>query len=402
MKRPLLIAALLAVAPIATGGAAQAQVTQMFNIKTPAAGTVDFRGEGTANFNQSLGTNNSFNVGSSTNLGVNASASSTSDYSSTGSASLKLDGSSRLQQTIGTASSAFNASTAAESSARSADITASSRADTQMYGNTLNETYAESWNSDSSYAWYSQDELDLAATATASSDVGYIEGISGTADAAVAVEGFYASDSAGGWEYNDAYNESATQSFDEAYTQAYNDEYSTAYETAAASATAATSNTDATGIIKGDFTTTTSGSADSTIGGLTSSLQQSASASAELELGADRESFSDLSTTEKEGYGLDSSLDNSGAFTIDMAASAYTGSETEFEAYESNYEAAEAAFQAEFDSSYQEAYAEDYSAANAALSRTSTSVVEVTGIGVIADVNADAASTFKASSNLAE
>ncbi|MDB4486008.1 hypothetical protein N9025_01205, partial [Synechococcus sp. AH-707-B22] len=98
----------------------------MFNIKTPAAGTVDFRGEGTANFNQSLGTNNNFNVGSSTRLGVSASASSTSDYSSTGNALLKLDGSSRLQQTIGTASSAFNASTAAESSARSADVTANS------------------------------------------------------------------------------------------------------------------------------------------------------------------------------------------------------------------------------------------------------------------------------------
>ena len=80
MKRPLLLAALLAVAPVAVGGAAKATPLQMFNISTPQAGVVNFSGTGTANFNQSLGTNNSFNVGSSTNLGVNASASSTEDY----------------------------------------------------------------------------------------------------------------------------------------------------------------------------------------------------------------------------------------------------------------------------------------------------------------------------------
>ena len=55
---------------------------------------------------------------------MNASASSTSDYTSSGSGKLDLDGSSRLQQTIGTATSAFNTST----NARAATEVAHTRA----------------------------------------------------------------------------------------------------------------------------------------------------------------------------------------------------------------------------------------------------------------------------------
>jgi hypothetical protein len=134
MKRPLLLAALLAATPLALGNAAKASPLNMFNIQTPSAGVVNFSGTGTANFNQSLGTNNSFNVGSSTNLGVNASASSTEDYDSSGSALLDLAGTSRLQQTIGTATSAFNAQTAAESSSLAAATAAHEVANRSEYG----------------------------------------------------------------------------------------------------------------------------------------------------------------------------------------------------------------------------------------------------------------------------
>ena len=129
MKRPILLAALLA-ASSAVVPAAKAEEThtgqmlRMFDISTPSAGVVNFRGTGTANFNQSIGTNNNFNVGSSTNLGVNASASSTEDYTATGDASLALAGTSRLQQTIGTATSAFNVATANESSSTAAHTSA--------------------------------------------------------------------------------------------------------------------------------------------------------------------------------------------------------------------------------------------------------------------------------------
>jgi hypothetical protein len=414
MKRPLLIAALLAVAPIATGGAAQANVDQMFNIKTPAAGTVDFRGEGTANFNQSLGTNNNFNVGSSTRLGVSASASSTSDYSSTGNALLKLDGSSRLQQTIGTASSAFNASTAAESSARSADVTANSVAAQKVYGTTINETFADSWNSGSGYEWYTQEELDLAASVTDENDHGYIKGISDSASTEVAVEGFYGGSSSAGWEYSDSYNSAAETAFEESYREEYNDAYSVAYEVSASSATAATSNTDATGVISGDFVTKTSGSADSTIGGLSASLDQSSTAAATQRMDASRDGFSTLSVSEQSGFGLTASSntgydDDSDATTANvdfeygMDSSGFSTAEQEaYDSYAANYESAEVSFQAQYDSAYQESYAESYSAANSALERTTESSVTVTGIGVIADVNADASSTFEASSTLTE
>ena len=127
MKRSLIVAALLTASPL-LASAAKAEPLQMFNITAPAAGVVTFGGTGTASFNQSLGTNNAINVGSSTNLGVNASASSSKDYTSSGTAHLQLQDSSTLQQTIGTATSAFNASTIAESASRSADTTAKSRA----------------------------------------------------------------------------------------------------------------------------------------------------------------------------------------------------------------------------------------------------------------------------------
>jgi hypothetical protein len=63
---------------------------------------VSFSGQGTAQFNNSLGSNNSFQVGSSTNLGVNASASSTPEYGVEAGAALNLGGTTTLKQVIGT------------------------------------------------------------------------------------------------------------------------------------------------------------------------------------------------------------------------------------------------------------------------------------------------------------
>ncbi len=65
-------------------------------------GNMVFSGDGTAQFNNSVGTNNSFQVGSSTNLGVNASASSSLPYGVSSIASLDIGASSVLKQVIGT------------------------------------------------------------------------------------------------------------------------------------------------------------------------------------------------------------------------------------------------------------------------------------------------------------
>ena len=154
MKRPILMAALLA-ASSAMIQPAQAQdehtgsMLRMFDISTPSAGKVNFIGTGTANFNHSIGTNNNFNVGSSTALGVNASASSTEDYTAEGNADLQLAGTSRLQQTIGTATSAFNVATANESSSTAAHTSAFEVANSQYeHGFSWTEDYSSNLQSE--------------------------------------------------------------------------------------------------------------------------------------------------------------------------------------------------------------------------------------------------------------
>ena len=92
MKKSLLVAAALFTATTATQLAQVAKASPQFKVTAASPGTIDFTGSGTAQFNNSIGTNNSFQVGSSTNLGVNASASSTPEYGVDGQARLDLAG----------------------------------------------------------------------------------------------------------------------------------------------------------------------------------------------------------------------------------------------------------------------------------------------------------------------
>ena len=116
---------------------AQTEPGKMFMINAVTPGVVSFSGEGTAQFNNSSSTANAFSVGSSTNFGVNASASSTADYMVDSNALLQLAGTSQLQQTIGTSSSAANTMAAAEAAATAANTIATSQADTK---------FGQSWN----------------------------------------------------------------------------------------------------------------------------------------------------------------------------------------------------------------------------------------------------------------
>jgi hypothetical protein len=104
MKKPLLMAAALVGATGLVFGS-NAKAGDMFSITASSPGAVTFSGQGTAQFNNSLGSNNSFQVGSSTNLGVNASASSTPEYGVTAGAALELGGTTTLKQVIGTSGS---------------------------------------------------------------------------------------------------------------------------------------------------------------------------------------------------------------------------------------------------------------------------------------------------------
>lgn len=127
--------AFLVAAMAATASApafAQGDPGKMFMINAVTPGVVSFSGEGTAQFNNTSSTSNAFSVGSSTNFGVNASASSTNDYMVDANALLKLAGTSQLQQTIGTSSSAANTMAASEAAASAASTIASSQADVKF------------------------------------------------------------------------------------------------------------------------------------------------------------------------------------------------------------------------------------------------------------------------------
>ena len=345
MKRSLIVAALLTASPL-LASAAKADPLQMFNITAPAAGVVTFGGTGTASFNQSLGTNNSINVGSSTNLGVNASASSSKDYDSSGTAHLMLQDSSTLQQTIGTATSAFNASTIAESASRSADTTAKSRANSSSFGVEYTQEWGASYARDSGWEYKAAGEAN--------------ETVAGTADGDSAA-GYYKVDAeygaSGSYQTNTEWEATASRAYTVGKEKVYNQAYEEAFETNLSEATSATSQTDDQGVITANFSNTETGSAGAALGALAASFEAGASA----------------------------------------AANAAHGSSFETSNYDSESEW-EAAWEAEYQSSYSGAY----SNANSSLSRENTSVVEVRGLGSIANVNADQGSTFDASSSMIE
>ena len=114
---------------------------KMFMINAVTPGVVSFSGEGTAQFNNASTTANAFSVGSSSNFGVNASASSTLDYMVDANALLQLAGTSQLQQTIGTSSSAANTQAASESAMQAA-TTVADRETTESFGSTFSDYVA--------------------------------------------------------------------------------------------------------------------------------------------------------------------------------------------------------------------------------------------------------------------
>ena len=337
MKRPLLLAAVLAAAPL-MAGTAKAEPLQMFNIVTPSAGVVNFSGTGTANFNQSLGTTNNVNLGSSTNVGVNASASSTSDYTSSGFAKLDLDGSSRLQQTIGTAAQAFNTNTAAEAASRSATTSAFEKANSSSYG----VEWTSEWSA--GYAAESGWEYKAAGEVNADSAAGYYK-----ANAEYGAEGSYQTESE--WEA------SSKSAWEVGWEDTYNQAYTNAYETSVSTATSSASASSGEGVIIANFKTTETGSAASASSALTASFEKSAAAEASYEWGA-----------------------------------SYVSGDSRYES--------EADYNRKYEAAYQAAYSAAYASADAKGERESASEVTVQGIGSIADINSAATSTFEASSDL--
>ena len=343
MKRPLLIAALLAATPL-LANKSHAEPLQMFNVTAPAAGVMTFGGTGTASYSQSLGSNNAFNVGSSSNIGVSASASSSQDFDASGSAHLHLDDSSHLLQSTGSATSAFNASTIAESASRSADSTARSRANSSSYGVEYTAEWGASYARDSGWEYkaYGEANESVAGSGDGTSAAGYYK-----VDAAYGSEGSYQTSSE--WEAT------ASRAYTVGKEKVYNQAYEEAFSTNLSAATAETSQTDNQGIITADFSNTETGSAGAALGALTASFEAGATA----------------------------------------AANAAHGSTFETSNYDSESE-----YDAAWEVEYQSAYSAAYSSANSALSRENTSTVEVKGLGSIAVVDTDHGTMFDAQTNM--
>ncbi|WP_254943138.1 hypothetical protein [Cyanobium sp. A1C-AMD] len=188
---------------------------KMFMINAVTPGVVSFSGEGTAQFNNSSSTSNAFSVGSSTNFGVNASASSTKDYLVDSSALLALSGTSQLQQTIGTSSSAANTMAAAEAASKAADSIAN---------RTTTSEFGQNWND-----YKAQNGVDTSSTTQNTSALEYK-----TEAAYVAAR-------------KDFFNEQMTEAFSNVTT---------------ASTTSSSQGASGQGIIKGEFVTTNSNRTD--------------------------------------------------------------------------------------------------------------------------------------------
>lgn len=188
---------------------------KMFMINAVTPGVVSFSGEGTAQFNNSSSTSNAFSVGSSTNFGVNASASSTKDYLVDSSALLALSGTSQLQQTIGTSSSAANTMAAAEAASKAADSIAN---------RTTTSEFGQNWND-----YKAQNGVDTSSTTQNTTALEYK-----TEAAYVAAR-------------KDFFNEQMTEAFSNVTT---------------ASTTSSSQGASGQGIIKGEFVTTNSNRTD--------------------------------------------------------------------------------------------------------------------------------------------
>ena len=124
MKAPLVLAALLLVAPAAANAQNSSlagsddpnmsgATKRMFIINATTPGALTFSGAGTATFNNAVGTNNQFNVGSTTSIGVESEVSATQEFDGLASGVMQMGAGSNMMQTNGTATAAASIQSAA-------------------------------------------------------------------------------------------------------------------------------------------------------------------------------------------------------------------------------------------------------------------------------------------------
>jgi hypothetical protein len=319
MKRFALVVALLttAAAPV------MAEPLHLFSITTADPQNIDFKGTGTANFNNSTGTANNFNVGSSTNLGVNGSINATRDYSGTSDGTLQLAGTSVMQQTIGTSGNAANVQAASQAAGLAAFTSANQ--------------FAKEQAEDAALSSYGSSYVD----GTVYQDVdGNTVAVANTEQWEAAKESFYQA------------------TFNTKYQERYAADYQTtlgASQLVESSSSSSSSANTQNGVISGDFKTTNSGASGST------------------------SSHKDWLEDAR-----------------DAADALYGSSYTDMAANGSATAAQKAAIttEAEWRTAWDAAYDSSYDDSQSAQWNESESLVTVTGVGNIANVNAAGSSSF--------
>ena len=321
---------------------------KMFLINAVTPGVVTFSGEGTAQFNNSSSTANAFSVGSSTNFGVNASASSTNDYMVDSNALLQLSGTSQLQQTIGTSSSAANTMAAAEA--------ASTAATTIATKNTQSE-FGATW------ADY------------------------------VAKEGGTQSGTSATFTGTDASEKYKTQAaYDAAKKDFYNEQVNTAYSNVATAATQSSSQgASGQGIIRGEFITTNTNKTDvGATAGSSSANQASAVQSANETFGSSFEEYSNKFASFAGTNGvIDSATEVAAAKAAGLSANFATDEKSATKLDSTTWSSKR---NEKIDSLY--ASLQLASASQGSVTTDSQATVTVTGVGSIATLNSSDQSAF--------
>jgi len=317
----------------------------MFLINAVTPGVVSFSGEGTAQFNNSSSTSNAFSVGSSTNFGVNASASSTNDYMVDSNALLQLAGTSQLQQTIGTSSSAANTMAAAEAASKAADSIAN---------RTTTSEFGQNWTD-----YKAQNNLasDAAAAALPSTST------------------LYKSEAAYNAARKDFFNEQMTEAFSNVTT---------------ASTQSSSQGASGQGIIRGEFITTNSNK--TSIGASATSSAGNTATATETVASSMGKDYTEYSTKFTSFAGSDGIINTAGEIAAAKAAGlVWNESNTT-----SNNKLSESAYSETKKQKIDDLFSQLQlaSASQGSVDTDSQATVTVTGVGSIATLNASDQSSF--------
>ena len=254
MKSPLLLAALLLVAPAAANANSVAgsddpnmsgTTQRMFIINATTPGGLTFSGAGTATFNNAVGTSNQFNVGSNTSIGVNASVSATQEFDGLSLGVMQMGAGSSMMQTNGTSSSA--AATQAASSAANSVATETAQ----------RESHATGWEEATTATNLSSTETGNYGSYDRNGDWQWTADYdSAWGDLDASVQASYGADGQTAYETEQSNFKQFKNAYTQSYNQNYNSSYSSAYNNVITNSASTATESSATGIIKGDFQST--------------------------------------------------------------------------------------------------------------------------------------------------